>query len=196
MPSWTPEDSTAQVRRLACTPATNRLARLTKSLKGCFSGISHSSLIVMYLQEEKKVFRRAVHNDQNPWWASRQVITLAALRQHGTPPCSAQWRGAMGGWAPGLQVWGPGRGRPLALPKNTGRLTQGEHPGSHYPSQNSLVEIGEEIDSECVLLIQLVAISIFYSIQGMGRRCIFQENIPEGRMRAFWSCYKNPLCDS
>lgn len=60
-------------------------------------------------------------------------------------------------------------------------LQEGECPGSHGLSLNSLVKIGEEIDSERVLLVKLVAVGIFHGIQSMGRRRILQENVPEAR---------------
>lgn len=63
----------------------------------------------------------------------------------------------------------------------TWAIQQGERPGSHGPSLNSLVKIGEEIDSERVLLVKLVAVGIFHSIQSMGRRSVLQENVPEAR---------------
>lgn len=45
-------------------------------------------------------------------------------------------------------------------------------------SVNSLVKIGQEVDSERVLLVKLIAISIFHSVHSVGRRCIFQKDIP------------------
>lgn len=45
-------------------------------------------------------------------------------------------------------------------------------------SVNSLVKISKEVDSERVLLIKLIAISIFHSVHSVGRRCIFQKDIP------------------
>lgn len=51
-----------------------------------------------------------------------------------------------------------------------------------------LVKVREEVDPERVLLVQLVAISILHSIQGMGRRRIFQEGVPESRQSSSANC--------
>lgn len=78
--------------------------------------------------------------------------------------------------------------RPRALPSES-RATQGKRPSSQGPRLNLLVKIGEEINSECVLLVELVAIGVFHSIQGMGRRRIFQENVPDVRKRVILHKY-------
>lgn len=49
--------------------------------------------------------------------------------------------------------------------------------------EHALVEVGEEVDPERVLLVQLVAISILHSIYGMGRRRVLQEDVPERQRR-------------
>lgn len=92
---------------------------LTKSLNGCFSGISHSSLIVMYLKEQ---FGR--------------LHSMQALR--------------------------------IRIPKFTGN-TQLLH---------SLIKVSEEVNSESVLLIQLVSVCILHSIHSMGGRHVLQEDVP------------------
>ena len=79
--------------------------------------------------------------------------------------------------------------KPLSTPRPPGaerpdQACSGRCPGSPGLSQNLLVKIGEEVDSERVLLVELVAISIFHSVQCVGRGCVFQENIPESRERA------------
>lgn len=53
--------------------------------------------------------------------------------------------------------------------------------GSEGRSQNSLVKVGEEVDSERVLLVELVAVGVLHGIHGVGRGRVLQENIPAGR---------------
>ncbi len=47
------------------------------------------------------------------------------------------------------------------------------------PSENILIKIGEQIDSECVLFVQLVAICILNSFQSLVRGRVLQKDIPE-----------------
>ena len=68
-------------------------------------------------------------------------------------------------------------GRPGARPPEPGR-SAGRRPGPRGPSLNPLVEVGEEVDSERVLLVQLVAIGALHGVRGVGRGRVLQEDVP------------------
>lgn len=43
---------------------------------------------------------------------------------------------------------------------------------------HSLVKVSEEVDPECMLLVQFVPICVFHSLQGLSGSSILQEDVP------------------
>lgn len=41
-----------------------------------------------------------------------------------------------------------------------------------------LVKVSEEVDPECMLFVQFVSICVLYSLKGLGRSGILQEDVP------------------
>lgn len=92
-------------------------------------------------------------------------------------------QGLIGGWNhPGARSTPPTR-------TQASLYQQGARPDPHDPSLNSLVKIGEKVDSEGVLLVKLVAVGIFHGIQGVGGRRVLQEDVAEATKRAMFSVH-------
>lgn len=71
-------------------------------------------------------------------------------------------------------VWGEDGPPPHPRPyRNTGRSGSGRGLGCPGLSPNSLVKICEEVDSECMLLVELVPVGILHGVQSVGRSRIF-----------------------
>lgn len=54
--------------------------------------------------------------------------------------------------------------------------------------RNVLVEVGEQVDAEGVLLVQLVAVGVLHRLVGVARDRVLQENVPENDQI---KCFKN-----
>lgn len=64
---------------------------LTKSLKGCFAGASHSSLMFMYLKKQKNKNKGAIIYLYSK--SGKQYLDNAFTGWYSILTCQSQWRG-------------------------------------------------------------------------------------------------------